>query len=56
MWHDPYIIEKVLEKGAYELVNYDGTSLGEPHNGIYLKRYYVIVNNYLPGAYSTWFF
>ena len=40
MWHGPYIMNKVLEKGAYELVNYDGTSLGEPQNGLYLKRYY----------------
>ena len=40
MWHGPYIISRVLEKGAYELVDYDGILLGEPHNGIYLKRYY----------------
>ena len=40
IWHGPYIVNKVLEKGAYELVNYDGTSLGEPRNGLYLKRYY----------------
>ena len=40
MWHGPYIINKVLEKGAYELVDHDGISLGEPQNGIYLKRYY----------------
>jgi len=33
-------LDKVLEKGAYELVNYDGTSLGESQNGLYLKRYY----------------
>lgn len=37
MLHGPYIVNKVLEKGAYELVNYDGTSLGEPRNGLYLK-------------------
>ena len=37
MWHDPYIVDKVLEKGAYELVNYDGTSLGEPCYGLYPK-------------------
>jgi hypothetical protein len=40
MWHGPYIVKHVLEKGAYELVDYDGVSLGEPRNGIYLKRYY----------------
>ena len=40
MWHGPYIISHVLEKGAYELVDYDGIPLGEPRNGLYLKRYY----------------
>ena len=40
MWHGPYIVSRVLEKGAYELVDYDGIPLGEPWNGIYLKRYY----------------
>ena len=23
MWHGPYIVSRVLEKGAYELVDYD---------------------------------
>ena len=40
MWHGPYVISQVLEKGAYELVDYDGIPLGEPRNGLYLKRYY----------------
>jgi hypothetical protein len=40
MWHRPYIIKHVLQRGAYELVDYDGLSLGEPRNGIYLKKYY----------------
>ena len=40
MWHGPYIISRVLEKGAYELMDYDGIPLGELHKGIYLKRYY----------------
>ena len=40
IWHGPYIVNKILEKGAYELVDYDGISLGEPRNGLYLKRYY----------------
>ena len=40
MWHGPYIISHVLEKGAYELVDYDKLPLGEPRNGIYLKKYY----------------
>jgi hypothetical protein len=40
LWHGPYIVKRVLEKGAYELVDYDGVPLGEPQNGIYLKKYY----------------
>jgi hypothetical protein len=40
LWHGPYIFKRVLEKGSYELVNYDVVPLGEPHNGIYLKEYY----------------
>jgi hypothetical protein len=40
LWHGPYIVKHVLHRGAYELVDYDGISLGEPRNGIYLKKYY----------------
>jgi hypothetical protein len=41
MWHRPYIIIKhVLHRGSYELVDYDGISLSEPQNGLYLKNYY----------------
>ena len=40
MWYGPYIVSKVLEKGAYELVDYDGIPFGKPRNGLYLKRYY----------------
>ena len=40
MWHGSYIVSCVLEKGTYDLVDYDGIPLGEPQNGIYLKRYY----------------
>ena len=40
MWHDPYIVKRVLAKGAYELTDYDGVSLDKPRNGFYLKRYY----------------
>ena len=41
MCHGPYMVKCVLEKGAYELVDYEGTALAEPRNGIYLKKYYV---------------
>jgi hypothetical protein len=40
LWHGPYIMKRVLHKGTYELVDYDGISLGEPWNGLYLKKYY----------------
>jgi hypothetical protein len=40
MWHGPYIVKRVLHRGAYELVDHDGISLGEPRNGLYLKKYY----------------
>ena len=40
MWHGPYMVKHVLEKGAYELVDYEGTTLAEPRNGLYLKKYY----------------
>ena len=40
MWHGPYIIKRVLEKGAYDLVDYDGMTLAELRNGLYLKKYY----------------
>ena len=40
MWHGPYIVKQILEKGTYELVDYDGIPLGEPRNRIYLKKYY----------------
>jgi hypothetical protein len=40
MWHGPYIVKRVLDKGAYELVDYDGIPLSEPKNGLYLKKYY----------------
>ena len=40
MWRGPYVVKRVLEKGAYELVDYEGTTLEEPRNGLYLKKYY----------------
>ena len=40
MWHGPYIVKRKLAKGAYELVDFDGDSLGKPRNGLHLKRYY----------------
>ena len=39
MWHGPYVVKCVLEKGAYEMVDYEGIALAEPRNGLYLKKY-----------------
>jgi hypothetical protein len=40
MWFRPFIIKKVLEKGTYELVDFEGNVFPGPINGIYLKKYY----------------
>ena len=40
MWHGPYIVKRVLNKGSYELQSYEGNCLKEPCNGFYLKKYY----------------
>eukprot|EP00253_Pinus_taeda_P022812 PITA_22812 len=40
LWMGPYIVKRVLAKGAYNLMDYDGIPLAQPRNGLYLKRYY----------------
>ena len=40
LWHGPYIVKRVLAKGAYKLVDFDGIPLAQPRNGFYLKHYY----------------
>jgi hypothetical protein len=40
MWFRPFIIKEVLKKGTYHLVEFEGNSLAEPRNGLYLKKYY----------------
>ena len=40
MCHIPYVVKRLLEKGAYDLVYYEGTTFADPRNGIYLKKYY----------------
>ena len=40
MWHGPYVVKRVLEKGTYELVDYEGTAFANPRNQLYLKKYY----------------
>eukprot|EP00253_Pinus_taeda_P006807 PITA_06807 len=40
MWYGPFIVKRVLEKEAYELVNFEGNKLAESRNGLYLKKYF----------------
>jgi hypothetical protein len=40
MWFGPFIIKEVLKKSAYCLVDFEGNTLAEPRNGLYLKKYY----------------
>ena len=40
MWLGPYVVSKVLTKGEYELVYYDGNKMPEPSNGMYVMKYY----------------
>ena len=40
MWYGPYVVHRCLEKGAYILVDSDWQLLENPHNGLYLKRFY----------------
>jgi hypothetical protein len=40
MWFGPFIVNEVLKKGAYRLVDFEGNYLAEPRNGLYLKKYY----------------
>jgi len=40
LWMGPYIVKRVLAKGAYKLVDYNGIPLSQPRNRLYLKCYY----------------
>jgi len=40
LWHDPFIIQHYLTKGAYILASPKGFPLKEPINGLYLKKFY----------------
>ena len=37
-WFGPLVVKKMLKRGAYELVNYDGEPLSKIRNGFYLKK------------------
>ena len=40
MWYGPYVAHHFLEKGAYIHVESNGQLFENPHNGIYLERFY----------------
>ena len=40
MWYGPYVIYRCLDTWAYVLANSNDHLLKNPHNGIYLKRFY----------------
>jgi transposase InsO family protein len=40
MGFGPFIVKEVLKKDAYHLVEFEGNSLVEPRNGLYLNKYY----------------
>eukprot|EP00253_Pinus_taeda_P014401 PITA_14401 len=40
MWHETYIMKCVLQKGDYEIIDYERNPLDKPRNRIYLKKYY----------------
>ena len=40
MWYGAFIVKHVLEKGAYELIDFEGNKLAEPKNRLYLKKYF----------------
>ena len=37
LWYGPYVISKVFQKVAHELVDYEGNPLVRTQNGLYLK-------------------
>jgi hypothetical protein len=41
MWFRPFIVKKFLKKGTYRLVDFEGKSLAEPRNRLYIKKYYL---------------
>ena len=45
MWHGPYMVRHVPDKGAYDLEYYEGNVLKDPKKGLYLKKYYDWVSN-----------
>jgi hypothetical protein len=45
VWFRLFIVKEVLKKGTYRLVDFEGNSLEEPRNGLYLKKYYSYIGH-----------
>ena len=53
-WEGPYLIERVVGKGAYCLVTMEGKAIPRTWNASHLKLYYFLVNlGKEPGCLST---
>ncbi|XP_059631458.1 uncharacterized protein LOC132274234 [Cornus florida] len=46
-WEGPYLVERILGKGAYRLMDINGGSHRHSMNGVYLKEYH-------PFIYENW--
>jgi len=40
IWLGMYIVKRELQKGSYELDDFEGIPLAKPRNGLYIKIYY----------------
>jgi len=40
MCYGPFIIKRILEKGSYELIDFEGNKLVEPQNRLDLKKHF----------------
>ena len=49
-------MSKVLKKGAYELIDFDGNKLPKPINGIYLKKVLCLGLALFPVFYCMYFY
>ena len=45
-WEGPFVIDRILGKGAYQLMSLEGETHPNPINGRYLKKY-------LPGVWES---
>jgi len=40
MWYNSYVVRQILEKGSYDLLDYEVNVLSEPKNRLFLRKYY----------------